>query len=99
MHCSWLHRAFQIAAALTIATAIASDASAQTVTFTGRVTSAAGQPLAGANVGITDLGVGSVATTDGRYTFTVEQNRLQGRTGNIVARFIGYKPKRLPVTI
>ena len=85
--------------AFSIALLLASTASAQTVTFSGRVTAQAGQPLPGANVGITELGVGGVATTDGRYAFTVDQTRIQGRTLNVTARFIGYKPKRLPVTI
>src|SRR5215208_334015 len=99
MQGSWLHRALRISTVLVVASAMATAVSAQTVTFSGKVTSAAGQPLPGANVGITDLGVGGVAATDGKYTFTVEQGRLQGRTVNIVARFIGYKPKRLPVTV
>lgn len=72
---------------------------AQDVVFSGRVTSQAGQPLGGANVGIPELGVGTVATIEGRYTFTVSQGRVGGRTVNVVARYIGYKPKRLPVTI
>src|SRR5690348_2038397 len=72
---------------------------AQDVVFSGRVTSQAGQPLGGANVGIPELGVGTVATIEGRYTFTVTQGRVGGRTVNVVARYIGYKPKRLPVTI
>jgi TonB-linked SusC/RagA family outer membrane protein len=77
----------------------ASAASAQNVVFSGRVTSANGQALAGANVAITELGVGGVASQDGRYTFTVDEARLRGRAINVTAKFIGYKPKRLPVTI
>ncbi len=99
MQGSWLHRAFRIPQAFVIGLVMTSALSAQTVTFTGRVTGAGGQPLAGANVGITELGVGSVAAPDGRYTFTVDQPRILNRTINIVTRFIGYKPKRLPVTI
>jgi TonB-linked SusC/RagA family outer membrane protein len=78
---------------------MASVASAQNVEFSGKVTTQTGQPLAGANVGITELGVGSVAGSDGHYAFTVDETKLRGRSVNVTARFIGYKPKRLPVTI
>src|SRR3954469_11025876 len=100
---SWLRLTFPKRAALTALTALvafaANVASAQSVVFSGKVTTSGGQPLAGANVGITELGVGSVAATDGKYSFTVDQGRLGGRSLNVTARFIGYKPKRLPVTI
>ena len=99
MQASWLRRAFRMVPGFGIGLLLANIASAQTVTFSGKVTAQAGQPLPGANVGITELGVGGVATTDGRYAFTVDQTRIQGRTLNVTARFIGYKPKRLPVTI
>lgn len=68
----------------------------QQVSFSGRVTSDAGQPLAGANVGITELGVGAVANAEGRYSFTVDQRRLP-RTITLTARFIGYKPQSVPL--
>src|SRR3954471_7241803 len=97
---SWLRLTFPKRAALTALMAFAANvASAQSVVFSGKVTTSGGQPLAGANVGITELGVGSVAATDGKYSFTVDQGRLGGRSLNVTARFIGYKPKRLPVTI
>src|SRR5438034_1021154 len=97
---SWLRLTFPKRAALTALVAFAPNvASAQNVAFSGKVSTEGGQPLAGANVGITELGVGGVAAVDGRYSFTVDQARLQGRSINITARFIGYKPKRLPVTI
>ena len=94
-----LGRVLPLIAALTAGLVATSALSAQTVTFTGRVTAEGGQPLAGANIGITELGVGSVAATDGKYTFTVDQSRISGRSLNVVARFIGYKPKRLPVSM
>jgi len=72
---------------------------AQQAVFSGRVTSEANLPLGGANVGVPELGVGTIAGTDGRYTFTIDVSRARGRTVNVVARFIGYKPKRLPITL
>ncbi|HEU4995511.1 MAG TPA: SusC/RagA family TonB-linked outer membrane protein [Gemmatimonadaceae bacterium] len=76
-----------------------SAASAQTAVFTGKITSQAGQPLGGASIGIPDLGVGGIADANGNYTFTIDVSGKSGRTANVVARYIGYKPKRLPVTL
>lgn len=72
---------------------------AQTAVFTGKVTSQSGQPLGGASVGVPDLGVRGIADASGNYTFTVDVAGKSGRTANVVARYIGYKPKRLPVTL
>ena len=74
-------------------------ASAQSAVFSGRVTSEGGQPLGGASVGLSDLGVGGIADSEGRYTFTIDVSGRTGRSVNLVARYIGYKPKRLPITI
>ena len=67
--------------------------------FSGRVTTAAGQALGGASVGIPDLGIGGVADAEGRYNFTVDLTGRTGRSVDVVARSIGYKPKRMPVTL
>lgn len=99
MHRPWLHRGFGIPAALALTLSAASVASAQAVVFSGRVSSSNGQPLAGASVTITELGVGGIAAADGKYTFTVNESRVRGRTVNLNARVLGYKPKRLPVTV
>src|SRR6476659_8884802 len=94
-----LGRVLRIPAALAVLTFAAAPLHAQQAVFTGRVTSEANVPLGGANVGVPELGVGTIAGTDGRYTFTVDIARTRGRTVNVVARFIGYKPKRLPITL
>ncbi len=73
-------------------------AAAQSVTFTGRVTSA-GQPLGGASVGIVELGVGATTAVDGRYTFTVNIATNAGRDVTLRARAIGYSPKQGSVTL
>lgn len=88
--------------ALTALAALAlcsSLAAAQNAVVTGTVTSTAGQPLGGANVAIPELGVGSIADANGHYTFTVDVSKKTGQAVNVVARYIGYKPKRLPVTL
>ncbi|MEO5568885.1 MAG: TonB-dependent receptor plug domain-containing protein, partial [Gemmatimonadaceae bacterium] len=98
MHRPGPKRAFGISAGLMLLLG-ATVASAQAVVFSGRVTSMAGQPLSGASVVITELGVGASAAVDGKYTFTVDESRIRGRSFNIVARSIGYKPKRIPITV
>ena len=78
---------------------LAGAAQAQTAVFTGKVTSAAGQPLGGASIGIPTLGVGGIADVSGNFTFTVDIGSRAGRQVNVVARYIGYKPKQLPITL
>jgi TonB-linked SusC/RagA family outer membrane protein len=94
-----LRRAIAVSASLVAATLWANALPAQSAVFTGRVTSEAQQPLAGANVAIPELGVGTITSTDGRYTFTVDAARARGQPVNVVVRYIGYKPKRLRITV
>jgi TonB-linked SusC/RagA family outer membrane protein len=98
MHRSWLRRSFAIPTAFVLTLLGANVASAQVV-FSGRVSGSNGQPLPGASVSITELGVGGIAAADGKYTFTVNESRVRGRTVNLNARVIGYKPKRLSITV
>ncbi|MEQ1691535.1 MAG: SusC/RagA family TonB-linked outer membrane protein [Gemmatimonas sp.] len=93
-----IRRTLRTATVLTALAVFASVAQAQTQIFAGRVTSAS-QPLGGANVGIPEIGAGTVTSTDGRYSFTVDVAKYGGRNVNLVVRFIGYKPKRLPIVI
>ncbi|MDQ6633439.1 MAG: SusC/RagA family TonB-linked outer membrane protein [Gemmatimonadota bacterium] len=72
---------------------------AQSVTFTGRVTTQNQQPITGAAITIPEIRAGTSASQDGRYSFTVDQARLVGRTVTVAARFIGYKPQSSPVTV
>lgn len=77
---------------------IVGSAEAQLAVFSGRVTSE-GRPLGGASVGIPTLGVGAVTSVDGRYNFTFDVSRYTGRTVDLISRYIGYKPKRLPLVL
>jgi TonB-linked SusC/RagA family outer membrane protein len=94
------HRVFRVpAAALALVLAV-NAAHAQQMTITGRVVSENQQPLAGANVGIPELGVGTVAAVDGRYSFTVDLTRARaGQSVALVARYIGYRPSRAQITL
>jgi TonB-linked SusC/RagA family outer membrane protein len=91
-------RALRTIAAVSAIVLGARSAEAQSAIFTGAVTSE-GRPLGGASVGIPEIGAGTITGTDGKYSFTVDVSKYNGRAVNLVARFIGYKPKRLPVTL
>lgn len=71
---------------------------AQTAVFSGKVMSS-GVPLGGASVGIPELGVGAVTSLDGHYNFTVDVSKVGGRSFTLFVRYIGYKPKRMPITL
>ncbi|MBL0169843.1 MAG: TonB-dependent receptor plug domain-containing protein [Gemmatimonadaceae bacterium] len=93
-----IRRSLRTATALAALAFFASAAQAQTQVFAGKVTSA-GQPVGGASVGIPEIGAGTITTTDGKYSFTVDVAKYGGRNVNLVVRYIGLKPKRLPMVI
>ncbi len=68
----------------------------QETTISGRVIGDQGQPLAGANVFIPSLNIGTNTNTNGNYTLTVP---ARGQTVPLTARFIGYAPVSRPVTL
>jgi TonB-linked SusC/RagA family outer membrane protein len=93
-----IRRSLRLAAA-TLAMAVGANvATAQSAVFTGKVTTD-GRPLGGASVGIPEIGAGTITSADGKYSFTVDLSRYSARSVNLVVRFIGYKPKRLPITL
>ena len=95
---SRIRRLCSVAGAVAAVTLFASVASAQLAIYSGKVMSG-GKPLGGASVGIASLGVGAITSVDGNYNFTVEVSKAPGRAVDLVARYIGYKPKRLPIVI
>src|SRR5689334_1337557 len=99
MQRSWLTKLLLLPGAMLFVFLGAKPAAAQNVTFSGRVTTAEGQPLAGASVGVTEMGAGAITTEQGRYSFFIAASLVNGKTVNVVARHIGYKPKRMPVTV
>ncbi len=92
-------RSLRVAAAAMLTTMLALAAEAQSVTFTGRVTSTTGQPLNGATVALSQPRAGGMANADGRYSFTVERARIVGRTVTLTARFLGFRPQTYAVAI
>jgi TonB-dependent SusC/RagA subfamily outer membrane receptor len=77
---------------------VATPVFAQSAVFSGKVSSA-GMPLGAASVGIPTLGLGSVTDAEGKYTFTVDMAKYAGRTVNVIARSIGYKPKTVSIVL
>jgi TonB-linked SusC/RagA family outer membrane protein len=101
-HTSFIERSTMARLVIRAAFALALTASlaaAQSMTFSGVVTIAGGQPLGGASVGLVELGVGATTSVDGRYNFTVNIAQTAGRTVNLRARAIGYSPKQAPVVL
>jgi TonB-linked SusC/RagA family outer membrane protein len=68
-------------------------------TFTGRVTSEAGTPLASASVFIDGLNIGALTRDDGIYSFVVPAGRVQNQAATLTARLLGYKATTVPITI
>ena len=93
-----IRRVVQVGAALAAVMFCGAPVWAQQAVFSGKVTSE-GRPLGGANVGIPTLGVGAVTAVDGHYNFTIDISKTRGRTVDLVARYIGHKPKRLPLVL
>ncbi|MDB4889105.1 MAG: hypothetical protein JWL61_960 [Gemmatimonadetes bacterium] len=93
-----IRRLLRVAGGVSAVALFAVTAGAQVAVFSGIVTST-GKPLGGASVGIPSLGVGAITNVEGRYNFTVDVSRAGGRSVDLVARYIGHKPKRLPLVL
>jgi TonB-linked SusC/RagA family outer membrane protein len=88
---------FQVTAACVMALA-AQQAAAQ-ATVTGKVLDQHGAPISGANVSIRSLSLSALANSSGNYTITVPAASANGQQVVVMARFIGYAPQELPVTL
>lgn len=71
----------------------------QPVTLSGKVTSAAGQPLASAGVIIEQLGAGAVTRSDGSYTILIPGARVPSGPVTVTARLVGYKARSAQVDL
>jgi TonB-linked SusC/RagA family outer membrane protein len=92
-----LRRFFATAAAMTLVPAWV--AAQQPAVISGQVNGDNGRPLAGATVGIAQLGLGATTRDDGRYTILVPANRVSGQQVQLTARAINYKPTSVSVTL
>ena len=76
----------------------AREASAQ-ATLTGKVVNEQGAPLMGASVSIPSLGIGTTTNDRGTYLLNVSERQAQSQQVVVTARFIGYTPQHVPVTL
>lgn len=79
--------------------ATVSHAQTQQAVITGKVTSEGGQPLAMANVFITELTISVPTNEAGVYTISIPAARATGQTVTLRARAIGYAPGAAQVTL
>jgi TonB-linked SusC/RagA family outer membrane protein len=89
-----------VAAAAVGAVATPVRAQAQEAVITGRVVSDRGaQPVAGATVLITELGIGGLTNAQGNFTLTVPAGRARGQNATLLVRYIGFVAQRRPLTL
>jgi TonB-linked SusC/RagA family outer membrane protein len=88
-----------VLAAAAFMAALPAVALAQITAVTGRVTSAANEPVPSASVVIPSMGLGSTTDATGRYTFAIPAGRATGQAVAIVARRIGFNPQTHTVTL
>ena len=74
-------------------------AQGQEAVVTGRVISDQGQPLAGANVFITELNISVATNQSGAFTINVPAARVRGHPVVLRARAIGYQPASNPIAL
>jgi len=86
-------------AALVLLAGLGVAAQAQSAVITGTVTGAAGEPLANANVFITEMGISIGTGAQGTYTITIPPARVTGQQVTIRARIFGYTPQARPIRI
>jgi TonB-linked SusC/RagA family outer membrane protein len=100
---SFCHLTRSVIGCVTVAAALALlpawAAAQESVTITGKVTGALGEPLREVNVSIFDLGIGVWTGADGNYRLIVPGGRAQGQQVKLTARQIGYRVQSVPVTL
>lgn len=84
--------------AFALAVVISGEAKAQAPVVTGKVTNEQGAPVAGANVFIKNLNMGSATNSSGNYTITLPADRV-GQQLELAVRFIGFTPTSRPITV
>jgi TonB-dependent starch-binding outer membrane protein SusC len=67
--------------------------------ISGNVTDSNDSPLPGANIFITTLNFGAAADANGKYVFFVPADQSNGQTVEMTARYIGYKPQTISITL
>jgi len=81
-----------------LAAVVSGQALAQ-ATITGKVTNESGAAVAGVNVFVQGLGIGTTTQQSGNYTIVVPAAQANGQQATLTARFIGFAPLNRPVTL
>src|SRR5215831_19908431 len=76
----------------------AATAQSQSV-ITGKVVNTAGAPVAGANIFVRQLSIGTTTNQNGVYTLQIPAARMTSQQVVVTARFIGYVPQDRPVQL
>ena len=74
-------------------------AAQEAATIQGRVTSEAGAGLAGANIFVQALNLGTVTREDGSYVLPIPAARVSGQTVSLGVRRLGYLPQTAQVVL
>ena len=74
-------------------------AQGQAAVITGRVISDQGQPLAGANVFVSELNISVATNQSGAFTINIPAGRVRGQPVVLRARAIGYQPGSSPIAL
>mgnify|MGYP002777907629 CR=1 FL=1 len=88
-----------VAAAAVGAVAAPGRAQAQEAVVTGRVISDRGQPVVGATVLLSELGIGGLTNSTGNFTLSVPAARVRGQSATLLVRYIGFIAQRRQVTL
>jgi len=91
-------RVLSVLAMLALSVPVVAHAQGEAL-LTGKVTSAAGAPVDGAQVFLDKMGLGTLTKSDGSYRFTVPAARANGQTALLTVHIIGYKPKTASITL
>ena len=67
--------------------------------ITGKVTSDAGAPIAGAQVYLEKMNLGTTTKDDGTYRFTIPAGRANGQKAQLSVKLIGFKPKSVLIAL
>ena len=87
-------------AAAALVVLIASPLPAQQgAVITGRVTSALGEPLGGANVTVANTNFSAATAANGTYTLTIGPAAVRGQQAVLTVRYISYRPGIRTITL
>src|SRR4051812_25401116 len=92
-------RGFIVPVVVGCLTSLTAHRAAAQATVSGKVLDQHGMPVNGANVSIRSLRLGATANEKGNYTLVIPESSANGQQVVVNARFIGYSPVDMPVTL